>query len=185
MPMDRFVIAPPNTGLQTDVKPFLIPDDAFAELNNAYVFRGRITKRWGSQVMNESVADNIAQLYTRLGMQIGMTNGAGVFGPFVVPGTQFNVGQIFSVGSGVGDQIYTVWQTGTPGAMLSTAVGPVASFNTTTGAVQFAGALPNEPVYWYPALPVMGLTNYQQLPINNQVSFGFDTQFAYLATLIF
>lgn len=174
--MDRFVIAPLETGLQNDVKPFLIPDDAFAQLNNAYVFRGRVTKRWGSRLMNGSVADNVAQLYSRLGMQIGMTNGGGVFGPFNVRGTQFNIGQQFSIG----DQIYTVFQTGTPAPMLSTMAGPIASFNTTTGAVQFAGAQADTAVFWYPALPVMGLPNYQQAAINNEASFAFDTQFSYM-----
>ena len=45
---DRFFIAPydQNSGLQTNVKPWLIPDEAFSELNNAYVFRGRVRKRF-------------------------------------------------------------------------------------------------------------------------------------------
>ena len=29
MAYDRFLIAPINTGLQTDLRPFLIPEDAF------------------------------------------------------------------------------------------------------------------------------------------------------------
>ncbi len=37
---DKFVIAPLNSGLTADAKPWLIPDDAFERLNNAYVFRG-------------------------------------------------------------------------------------------------------------------------------------------------
>lgn len=175
MPQDRFVIAPLDTGLQNDVKPFLIPDDAFAQLNNAYIFRGRVTKRWGSELMNTTVPDNVAQLYSRLGMRIGTTNGAGLFGPFIVPGNQFNIGQVFAIG----DQIYTVFQTGNPAPMLVTVPGPIASFDTTTGAVQFAGAQANTDVYWYPALPVMGLPNYQQAPINNEPLFAFDTQFSY------
>ncbi len=52
--MDKFLIAPLNSGLQTDQKPFLIPDDAFAELNNAYIFRGRVRKRFGATFMNTS-----------------------------------------------------------------------------------------------------------------------------------
>ena len=173
MPIDRFVIAPLDTGLQNDVKPFLIPDDAFAELNNAYIFRGRVTKRFGSRLMNMTVDDNVAQLYSRLGLQIGVTNGAGVFGPFVVPGIIWKIGQMFAIG----DQIYTVVQPNGP--MLSTAVGPIASFNTATGTVQFAGATPGTAIYFYPAEPVMGITSYQQDQINNERTFAFDTQFSY------
>ena len=49
MPMDRFLIAPFNTGLQRDLKPWLIMEDAFTSLVNSYVFRGRIKKRFGGR----------------------------------------------------------------------------------------------------------------------------------------
>jgi len=173
MPTDRFVIAPLDTGLQNDVKPFLIPDDAFSELNNAYVFRGRVTKRFGSRLMNMAVDDDVAQLYSRLGIAIGVTNGAGIFGPVVVPGITWKIGQMFAIG----DQIYTVFQPNGP--MLSTAVGPIASFDTATGIVQFAGATPGTIVYFYPSEPVMGITNYQRAAINNEETIAFDTQFSY------
>lgn len=176
MPMDRFVVGPPDTGLQTDVKPFLVPDDAFVSLNNAYVFRGRVTKRFGSRLMNEVVDDSVAQLYSRLRIQIGMTNGAGIFGPVIVPGIIWKIGQLFSIG----DQIYTVFQANGP--MLSTVAGPIASFNTMNGTVQFAGAQANTAVFFYPAEPVMGITNYQQAAINNEPTIAFDTQFAYIFT---
>jgi len=34
---DKFVIAPYKNGLNTDQSPWLIPDDAFERLDNAYV----------------------------------------------------------------------------------------------------------------------------------------------------
>ena len=51
MATDRFLIAPidENSGLQKNVLPWLIPDNAFSEFNNAYVFRGRVRKRFGSR----------------------------------------------------------------------------------------------------------------------------------------
>jgi len=45
---DRFLIAPMNSGLITAVKPFAIPDDSFSRLSNAYVWRDRVRKRFGS-----------------------------------------------------------------------------------------------------------------------------------------
>jgi hypothetical protein len=41
--------------LELDIKPFMIPDNAFAQLDNAYVFRGKVRKRFGSRLMDESV----------------------------------------------------------------------------------------------------------------------------------
>ena len=48
---NRFFIAPydESSGQQNNVKPWLIPDNAFEVLNNAYVFRGRVRKRFGSR----------------------------------------------------------------------------------------------------------------------------------------
>ena len=166
------MIAPLNMGLQNDVKPFLIPDDAFAQLNNAYVFRGRVRKRFGSVLMNGNTAIATGQLTSRLRVQVG-TIGAPVS---PVPGSEFNVGQMFSAS----DQIFTVWQTGNPAAMLATGVG-TGTFSTTTGAFALAGTgLPGAtPIYWYPATPVMGLLTYETGALNNEPTIAFDTQFAY------
>lgn len=50
---DRFMIAPINSGLQRNTTPFMIPDDAFESMENAYVFRGRVRKRFGARLMNQ------------------------------------------------------------------------------------------------------------------------------------
>jgi hypothetical protein len=61
---DRFMIAPFNVGLETDLKPWMIPDEAFAELNNAYIFRGRVRKRFGSALMGNGYPnEDVAHLY--------------------------------------------------------------------------------------------------------------------------
>ena len=174
--MDRFLIAPINTGLQTDLRPWLVPDDAFTKLQNAYVFRGRVRKRFGSTYTGTT------QLDSRLSVGIGSTNGAGAFNGNVY-GNIYAVGQAFSIG----DQFYTVYQTGTPAAMLNTGAG-TATYNTTTGAVAITGAAINTNVYWYPAQPVMGIfiyekgTNANPLSYTGQPSLVFDTQFIYQYT---
>jgi len=171
---DRFMIAPINSGVQTDLKPWLIPDDAFQTLNNAYVFRGRVRKRFGARVMNGSVDDDVAQLHTRLRVNIGVTNGSGNFGPFTVPGATFAKGQMFSVG----DAIFTVNALGTPAALLSTTAA-TGTYNTTTGSVTIANASINTNVYFYPATSVTGFVTYETSQINDELTYAFDTQFAY------
>ncbi len=173
MAFDRFFIGPLQTGLQQNLRPFLIADDAFDLLQNAYVFRGRVRKRFGSRLMGSGFSSPVTEpLFSRLRVQVG-TIGA----PTAVPGTIFKLGQMFSAG----DQIFTVSVLGTPGMMLSTGPG-TGTFNTTTGAFVLSGTglAGGTPIWFYPAEPVMGLCNYQNGPINNQPSYGFDTQFAYL-----
>ena len=172
MAKDRFLIgyADNNSGLQTNLRPWLLPDNAFARLENAYVFRGRVKKRFGSTLMGET------QLNSRVRINIGTT--AAVSGNFTatVPGSIFKEGQMFSIGS----TIFTVYQTGTPAAMLSTGTA-TGTYDTTTGQVVITGNTENPAtaVYFYPAEPIMGITQYEKLAVNNELTVAFDTQFSY------
>jgi len=176
MAFDRFLIAPYESGLDTSLRPFLIPDDAFAELYNAYVFRGRVRKRFGSFLMgSNAVVFNTSQLLSRLRIRVDTTNGSGNASGSV-PGNIFKRGQLFSIGT----EIFTVQATGTPVNMLTTGASVTHTYNTSTGAYVFAGAAANTAVYFYPAEPVMGLSIFENGPVANQPTYGFDTQFAYV-----
>lgn len=174
-------------GLQTDLKPYAIPDDAFTELNNAYVFRGRVRKRFGARLMEGTDAQisGLEQIQSRLKINLGNTDGSGNFSG-TVPGVIFGIGQAFSVIDPIRtpfphpkDNFFTVYQLGTPAAMLKTGTATVATYNTSNGAVVINGAAATAPVYFYPAQPVMGFGTYQQPDINVEQTIAFDTQFAY------
>lgn len=170
MPTDRLLIGPMNSGFETALKPFLIAEDAFSLLKNAYVFRGRIRKRFGSRYVN---ADTGSQLHSRLRINVGTTNGAGNLGPAAAPGITFAIGQMFSIGSA----IYTVYQAN--GDMLKSVATPTATFDTATGIYNFAGAPANTAVYFYPSQPVMGIKQYAIETALTDPTYVFDTQFAY------
>ncbi len=173
---DKFLIAPFADGLRTDLEPWLIPDESFAVLYNAYVWRGRVRKRFGGQLMGSGADSSLtAPLLSRFRINIGTTAGGILAG--TVPGDTFMVGQQFSVG----DVIFTATN-GTAGAqqMLRTdASAAAATYDTSTGAFNITGAPNAAPVYFYPLLPVMGLANYAIGAVNNHPSFGFDVNFAY------
>jgi len=180
MIFDRFMIAPNGftIGLETDKRPWLIPDEAFEELTNCYVFRGRVRKRFGSYLMGGQLFGDNAALYSRLRIMVGMTDGTGALSG-TVPGNVFAVGQLFSIGT----EIFTVYQTGTPATMYTTGSSATHTYNTSTGAYVFAGATPSTAVYFYPATSVMGLTMYERGPVNSQPTYAFDIQFAYVFTM--
>ncbi len=176
---DRFFIAPyeENSGLQTDRKPWLIPDEAFSELNNAYVFRGRVRKRFGSRW----IGDN--SLVSRLRIDIGSITAGTLAGNVRTINTDAGmptaVGQSFSIG----DIIFTVVNpAGGPQQMLRSdnSIAP-ATYNLTTSAFNITGvALPDTTdVFFYPNFPVMGLLTYEQSSINDEFVIGFDTRYAY------
>ena len=171
---DRFLIAPldSDSGQQTNYKPWLISDQAFAKLNNVYIYRGRVRKRFGSRYLNDATDPNTSRFAVQVGT-IG-TPDAAVPGTFAAPSDY--IGQQFSAGT----QLFTVYQTGTPAAMLATGPG-TGTFDTSTGAFVLSGTGlgGTTPIYWYPSLPVMGLLEFVATPTNFQPTIGFDTQFAY------
>lgn len=105
--IDRFMIAPINSGMTKDLKPWLIPDDAFESLTDCYVFRGRVRKRFGALPMNQSTSVEGQNETTRLRVNIGTTDASGAASG-TVPGSTFAVGQMFSIGN----EIFTVKATG-------------------------------------------------------------------------
>lgn len=173
MPLDRFLVAPYQTGLQNDMSPWMIPDDAFDELNNAYVYHGRIRKRFGTTLLNGETALNRQQLTSRLRTSIGITDGNGDIAGSIVNATYNRIGQIFSIG----DTIFTINQLGAA-AMLSTGPG-TGTYNTATGAFSITGAPATTEVFFYISEPVMGLTTYERATTNDEQYFAFDTRFAY------
>lgn len=176
MPYDRFLIAPLNTGLQTDLEPWLIPDDAFKTLTNMYIFRGRLRKRFGSDLMVGATvpADGTAQLFSRARLSVGTTNGSGNLAG-TVPGAVFQVGQMFSIGN----TMYTVVTAGVAQPMLKTDSTTTATYSTTNGAFNFVGAPINTLVYFYPAQPIMGIGQFMNGTLFGEPTYVFDTQFAY------
>lgn len=175
MPFDKFLIAPFRTGLQKDVKPWLIMNDAFQSIRNAYVWRGTLKKRVGSKLMNNQVDEAIQQLFSRLRINIGTTNGDGNRAG-TVPGTVFKVGQMFSVG----DEMMTVVQAGNN--TMNTTGGDTSTFDTANGNFSIMNATPNTAIFFYPTEPVMGFLIFEQEAINVELTIAFDTQFAYQFT---
>lgn len=172
---DRFMIAPLTGGLETGLRPWMIPDDAFSRMQNAYVFRGRVRKRFGAKLLNSNVSVGVQQLYSRLAINLGTTDGSGdITG--TVPGNVFAIGQMFAIG----DDFFTVIATGTPGNLLrSDGIGATATYNTTTGAYVINGATASTALYFYPSLPVMGFLQYYTDQVNDEPLIAFDTRFAY------
>lgn len=168
MALKSYLIAPEGGGLQNDVEPWLIPEDAFAELEDAYIWRGRLRKRFGYKLLGDSYLDS------RLRIDLGDTDGNGDIS-ITVPGAVFKKGQMFSVG----DEIFTVNATGTPATMLTTGAATTATYNTSTGALVINGADAATACYFYPAEPVMGIRIRENTSFNAEDTIAFDTQFAY------
>lgn len=168
MSLKSFLIGPMQEGWINRVEPFYLPEEAFYEMEDAYVWRGRVKKRFGYTMIGAT------QLESRLRIDLGNTDGAGNFAGNA-PGTVFKIGQMFSIAT----EIFTVVTTGNPAAMLISGSATLATYDTTTGALVINGAAVTTAVYFYPSEPVMGLLARETSNINAEQVIAFDTQFSY------
>jgi len=168
MALESFLIGPVAEGQRDDTEPFYLPEDAYSKLEDAYVWRGRLRKRFGVSLTGE------ADINSRLRINLGSTDESGNFDE-TVPGIIFKIGQMFSIG----EEIFTVNVDGTPADMLISGDSTIATFDTTSGELKIEGGAETTPVYFYPAEPVMGLRTRESVKINQEMTVAFDTQFAY------
>ncbi len=175
IPLQKFLIAPPSQGQQTDLKPWLIANDAYAILRNAYTWRGRTKKRVGARVMDQSQPLNQQQQFSRFRVNVGMTDPVtGDANGFTPVGITPAIGQMFSIGT----DYFNVVALGNPSILSETGLG-TGTYDTTTRAYSFNDTQTDQVVYFYPALPVMCLNLYNQSRINDEITIGFDTRLSY------
>ena len=183
---DRFYIGLTgnDTGIDSSLKPFLIPDAAFQTLNNAYVFRGRVRKRFGSRLMEGTTPPvyGYEQLQSRLRINLGVLTSGQSYNIDTILGTSgiTALGQMFSSGN----QMFTINTLGAAAVLLTTGSGAsliTGVIDTSTGDFTFTGTMPLA-FFFYPSLPVMGLVTYQTQVNHDETIFAFDTLFAYQFT---
>jgi hypothetical protein len=167
--MQPFFIGQMSSGQQSGLEPFYIAKDAFTELENVFVWRGRLRKRFGSALIGSTFS------HSRLRLNIGTTDANGDF-TSVAPGVIFKLGQTFSIG----EEIFTAVNDGTSSQqMITTGASTSSTFEFLTGEVAIVGSTPTSEVYFYPSEPCMGIHSREKenpVPENLVV---FDTQFSY------
>ena len=180
MPQDRFLIAPFVTGLETDVSPWLLPDDAFSVLENVYLFKGKVRKRFGSRLMSFNKAPSIAPLYSRVRFANTATipaAPAAINIDTTTAAAPMAVGQMLMVE----DVMFTIFQVGAGVLTLSTNSNFTCTIDTTVtpNTATITGATTGATVFFYPSVPIMGLKTHEQITRNFEKFITFDTKFAY------
>lgn len=199
---DRFLIGfvDSNASIQTDVKPWLIADNAWALLKNVYPFRGRIRKRFGGLLTGSGAPTSFAApYYSRAAILVGTTTGGALSGNVRTitshPAMITKVGQMFSVNVPIvnpgdnGITLFTVYNPAGGAQQMLRTDGSVstATYNLTNSAFNItnirdsAGNLvPNGTnVYFYTAEPIMGISIFQSGNIDAEPTYIFDQNFAY------
>lgn len=170
-------ITPPETGLVQSREDFLLPADAFPVLENAFVWRERIKRKQGYELLGRLRRSLTAQ-------PLGNTDGGGsfsgnIFTILVLEATaELETTNIIVT---VGASVFT--QPATPNGTLSDGVGGTGTINYVTGNITLSTAPAATPITitfsYFPCLPVMGLCSRELNTTNNEQVVAFDTKYAY------
>lgn len=183
--MQPLFIGPYQIGVKQNVKPFMIPDEAFPNIQNAFVWRGRVQRKAGYVLLGRLRRVLTAQA-------LGNTDGAGVLSANLLTIAQLiDAGAVLAPGSivitvaGAPPQVFT--EPATPNGTLVGSPGTgTGTINYLTGAITINTnpALPAAAVTatfgYYPALPAMGIRLYEDpTQVNQEQTIFFDTKYAY------
>jgi hypothetical protein len=158
---EKIIVGPVNKGLRNDRTAFIIDNDAFPTLINAYQWRGRIKRKRGTAFLGQ------------LNRYIATTDGSGDLSYTITP-IPANGTSMFVIGK---DVFLDPGGTGTV-TLITNSAGS-GTLVRTTGVLTITGSKVSTKVYYFPGQPVMGI---EDLVLNaNQFpgTLGFDTQYSY------
>jgi hypothetical protein len=165
------------SGLTKNKKPFLLQDQAWSTLENAYCWRERIKKKEGNKLIGR-----LGRLFTA--EALGVTGGGGTFSGNIV--TIFTLEATAEIAEGsitvvVGADTLTE-PTITDGTLVGVPAGS-GTINYATGDITLTGVAGAAAItitfIYYPTLPVMGIWQREQAASNNEETIFFDTIYAY------
>lgn len=163
-----FAIVNFRDGARRDLAPFLLDNDAFPILENAYLFRGRIERRSGTTAVGNRGRLNGTVGTTDAGGNLILVDGVA---PLIIPTGEAT----FLIN---GDTLTDPGTTADPGTQTLLTTGlTTGTLNRKTGVLI---TTPNTPVVYFPGTPVMGLTVLEQAAINDELLLAYDTRYTYL-----
>ena len=168
-----------STGLVQNRENFILPDDAYPILENAYVWRERIKRKLGYQLLG--------RLQRVVSGSLGNTNGSGNFTGNLI--SILGLGSTASITPGsftvsIAGQNFTEPMTPNGSLLVNGVPAPPGSFiNWATGLFGIVTGVPGTPVAttfnYYPGLPVMGIRNLELQDSENDQTIIFDQKYAY------
>lgn len=182
---EKIVIGPINKGLRNDVTPFVIDNDSFPTMINAYQWRGRVKRKRGTSLLGrlQRFFNSTSTSYNSGSVTITL-NGSGVGNILTGFSLQAN-GNIVPGSVTITDTIGVVVYTD---PALDGNLSPSGTINYATGVITIAAAAGNtvNAVFlYYPDLPVMGLEELKLSVTNFPGTLGFDTKYSYNINIAF
>lgn len=166
-----------STGLVQEREEFILPDDAYPILQNAYVWRERIKRKKGYQLLGRLQRNLVNQA-------LGNTGGGGNIPRNLITVFSLELGSQIVPGSVIAVVGGTITYTDNGlGVLVSSGIG-TGTINYATSDISILGSTPTTAVTvsfsYYPCLPVMGIRIEELLNSANDRTIFFDQKYAYI-----
>lgn len=176
---EKLVVGPINKGQRNDRTAFVIDNDSFPTLYNAFQWRGRLKRKRGTSFLGRLTRyfDSTNTLYSATPTFV-LTAGAGnLFVGFSLNSKSPNANIVPGTVKVTDTVTTTVYIDNGLGALVTG-----GTINYATGAITIPGGA-NHAVSakfsYYPSLPVMGLENFESVNAQFPSNLGFDTVYSY------
>ena len=170
-----------ESGVKLNRKGYLIPDSAFVQLFNAYVFRGKIKKREGLKLIGRLRRVLSTASIGLSDASIWSFNLYTVYG--IVPETNAQI-QLGSVVVKIQNGPDIVFTDQGNGLLTSPTMGNIGWINYVNGNILITTTAPGgvattATFNYFPSLPVMGISQRERAGINDEQTIFFDTKYVY------
>lgn len=177
---EKLIVGPINQGIRNDRTPFVIDNDSFPKLINAYQWRGRIKRKRGTSLLGR-----LTRYFLSTSISYSSTSTIALSGGAanVLTGFSLQTNGNIVPGSVVINNV-TVAQQYTDPAMngiLTGSLGGSGTINYSTGAITITGGAANSinaAFLYTPDLPVMGLEDFVSSSFFPG-TLAFDTVYSY------
>ena len=180
IPLQPNFISAYGKGLVKNKKPFLLIDQAFSDLENAYCWREQIKKREGLELVGRLRRNITVTSLGLSGASVWTVNIFSTVSPAIIePDAELVPGSVTIV---IGAVTFT--DNGN-GLLSSITPGNSGNINYDTSVVNItttepAGTAATVIFSYYPSLPVMGIILRDLAAVNQEQTIFFDTKYAYI-----
>ncbi len=179
---EKIIVGPVNRGLRTDRTPFVIDNDSFPTLQNAYQWRGRVKRKRGTSFLGRLRRYFNSTISSYASPVITITlNGSGQGNILTGFGRELNSSIVPNIGFPIILDITTATFYSDPSGNGN--LSPSGTINYATGAIDLGVAAAGDLIvvgyYYYPDLPVMGLEDLAIISTQFPGTLAFDTTYSY------